>query len=107
MEAPTDLRRSSQGPILPGRRPLIGHLHRMRRDPLGTLLEASKLGDVARLDFGPRGEVYLISHPDGVKRVLLDNYTNHPIYIFGDGFGIIIDKTTLRYAATSATTTEA
>jgi cytochrome P450 len=49
----------------------------MRKDPLGTLLECSRLGDVARIDFGPRGEAYLVTHPDGVKRVLLDNYTNY------------------------------
>ena len=67
----------NHGAMLAGGRPLIGHLARMRRDPLGTLLETSRLGDVARLDFGPRGDAYLVSHPDGVKRVLLDAYINY------------------------------
>jgi cytochrome P450 len=49
----------------------------MRRDPLATLVAASRLGDVARIDMGSRGDAYVVSHPDGVKRVLLENQSNY------------------------------
>jgi cytochrome P450 len=65
------------GPKLTGSLPLIGHLARMRRDPLATLVAASRLGDVTRIDLGPRGEAYVVTHPDGVKRVLLGNQPNY------------------------------
>jgi len=65
------------GPKLRGSLPLIGHLGRMRRDPLTTLVAASRIGDVARIDLGPRGEAYVVTHPDGVKRVLLENQPNY------------------------------
>ena len=65
------------GPKLPGSLPLIGHLGRMRRDPLATLVAASRIGDVARIDMGPRREAYVVTHPDGVKRVLLENQPNY------------------------------
>src|SRR5262245_49352244 len=65
------------GPKLSGSLPLIGHLARMRRDPLATLIAASRIGDVSRIDLGPRGEAYVVTHPDGVKRVLLENQPNY------------------------------
>jgi len=65
------------GPKLRGSLPLIGHLGRMRRDPLTTLVAASRIGDVARIDLGPRGEAYVVTHPDGVKRILLENQPNY------------------------------
>jgi|RhiMethySRZTD1v2_1073278.scaffolds.fasta_scaffold259987_2 cytochrome P450 len=49
----------------------------MRRDPLATLVTASRLGDVTRIDLGPRGEAFVVTHPDGVKRVLLENQPNY------------------------------
>lgn len=67
----------SVAPQLAGAWPLVGHLPHMQRDPLATLLAASRLGDVARLDLGPRGAAYLVSHPEGVKHVLLDNRANY------------------------------
>ena len=65
------------GPKLSGSLPLVGHLVRMRRDPLATLVTASRIGDVTRIDLGPRGEAYVVTHPDGVKRVLLENQPNY------------------------------
>jgi cytochrome P450 len=35
------------------------------------------MGDVARIDLGPRGEAYVVTHPDGIRRVLLDNQPNY------------------------------
>ena len=64
-------------PKLRGSLPLIGHLAHMRRDPLATLVAASRIGDVSRIDLGPRGEAYVVTHPDGVKRVLLENQPNY------------------------------
>ena len=65
------------GPKLSGSFPLVGHLPRMRRDPLTTLVAASRIGDVSRIDLGPRGEAYVVTHPNGVKRVLLENQPNY------------------------------
>lgn len=64
-------------PRLSGGLPLLGHLPHMRRDPLATLARAGRLGDVVRLDFGPRGDAFLVSHPDGIKRVMLDAQPNY------------------------------
>lgn len=56
---------------------LMGVLPRVRRDTLGFLSETSRLyGPVARYRLGPLLS-YLVSHPDGVKRVLQDHVTNY------------------------------
>src|SRR6266850_1427715 len=57
--------------------PILGLLPRMRRDPVGVLLEARDLGDVVPMDFGIR-KAFLVNHPDLVKRVLQDNRANYP-----------------------------
>lgn len=47
-----------------------------QRDPLGYLsLLAQKYGDIAYLRFGPR-QVYLLSHPDFIKSVLVTDQRN-------------------------------
>ena len=66
----------------PGVRQLLplpyGELGRLRRDPLGFLLEGVRRhGDVFRHTFGPLG-FHLVAHPDHVRRVLLDNQRNYP-----------------------------
>ena len=66
----------------PGLRRLIplpyGHLGYARRDPLGFLQEnARRFGPVFRHQVGPF-VFYLLSHPDGVRHVLQDNYKNYP-----------------------------
>src|SRR5688572_213191 len=71
---------------------IFGLLTRIRTDPIGLMLEASKLGDAVSLDLGIRQAV-LLTHPDLVKRVLQDNRGNYPKSIlyekmrpaFGDG----------------------
>jgi cytochrome P450 len=51
---------------------------RSRRDPLGFLLDGMRrYGDVCRFHFGPLLS-HLVSHPDHVRRVLLDNARNYP-----------------------------
>jgi cytochrome P450 len=56
---------------------LMGVLPRVRRDTLGFLSETPRLyGPVARYRLGPV-QSYLVSHPDGVKRVLQDHVANY------------------------------
>ena len=57
--------------------PLLGLLPRIRKDPIGLLLEARDLGDAVPLDLGIRAGV-LVNHPDLVKKVLQDNRSNYP-----------------------------
>lgn len=52
--------------------PLLGTLPAMQRDVIGTLEQAAQLGDVVRIDL-PLRNSYLVSHPDGVRHVLIDN----------------------------------
>jgi cytochrome P450 len=69
-------RRAPPGPSL---HPLQSVIRELRRDPLGLYLRTQReYGDVVRLRlFGPV-YLYLVSHPDGVKHVLLSNYRNYP-----------------------------
>jgi cytochrome P450 len=56
---------------------LMGVLPRVRRDTLGFLSETPRLyGPVARYRLGPL-QSYLVTHPDGVKRVLQDHVANY------------------------------
>jgi cytochrome P450 len=56
---------------------LLGHLGPVHRDELGYLLRAAReLGPVVRLRFGHL-PAHLISGPEGVRRVLLDNQENY------------------------------
>jgi len=49
----------------------------LRRDPLGFVTEAQRrFGDVARIPLWHR-TFYLVSHPDGVRHVLIDNARNY------------------------------
>jgi cytochrome P450 len=56
--------------------PFLGALPELRRDLLGTFEKIAKLGDVVRVAL-PLRRGYLVSHPDGVKRVLVDNHKNY------------------------------
>jgi cytochrome P450 len=63
------------GAVPPGPRGdlLFGVYRRARRDPLAFFLESARqYGDVVSMRFGPR-RVWLLSHPDDVRHVLLDN----------------------------------
>src|SRR5262249_35734018 len=58
-------------PPSPPGRPLTGHLHRLRRDPLDFYVRcAREHGDVVALRFAWRS-VWLLSHPDLVEAVLV------------------------------------
>lgn len=90
----------SRGRAVPGPRGsfLSGLARELKRDQLGTYERAmAEHGDVVRLDAGPPGlrlSLYLVTHPDGVQRVLSDGsdgYTKGtPFYreiaaLLGDG----------------------
>jgi cytochrome P450 len=63
--------------------PLLGHFIDLRRDPLGLMFRARReCGPIAALQIGPV-RVYAVFHPDGVRRVLVDNAANYvkgPLY---------------------------
>ncbi|WP_017317766.1 cytochrome P450 [Mastigocladopsis repens] len=64
--------------------PIIGCFPQMASNPLQFLTNAAReYGDVVHL--GPIGpqQLYLVTHPDGVKHILLDNFHN---YVKGDNF---------------------
>ena len=80
---------------VPGPRgyPLLGVLPGLKRDPLRVFVEAAReFGDVVALPVGPK-RVYLLNHPDHIKRILQDNTRNYrltPYYdklrpVFGKG----------------------
>ncbi len=80
---------------IPGPRgyPLLGVLPELRRDPLAAFERAARdYGDVVRLPVGPI-RVFLLNHPDHVKRVVQDNHRNYRLPrfykrlrpVFGDG----------------------
>src|SRR5262245_4205585 len=74
--------------------PVLGSLLAVRRDPTGVFLDAARrFGDVVYFKIGPR-RGYLISNPQDVRHVLLDNARNYhksPLYqklrmfLLGDG----------------------
>ncbi|HEY0094530.1 MAG TPA: cytochrome P450, partial [Archangium sp.] len=56
---------------------LLGNLPERRADPLGFFTRGrERYGDVVRYRMGPF-ELYQVSHPDDVKRVLVDNARNY------------------------------
>ncbi len=67
----------TQTPPSPPGPPLFGNLLQFRRDPLRFLIQTrSNLGDVFRLKLGPEN-LYVISHPEHIKHVFIDNYKNY------------------------------
>jgi cytochrome P450 len=69
-------RTSRAAPCVPAL-PVLGHLPRMRRDPLVFFLQSMiGYGDVTRV-IVPRVLVHLITHPDDVRRVLQENHKNY------------------------------
>ena len=61
----------------PGSRPPLDDLRTLRDGPHAFLLQiARQYGDIVRYPVGPLA-VYLVVHPDGVKRVLQDNAKNY------------------------------
>ncbi len=67
-------------PVAPGSF-LLGSARELRRDMLGACEQAfHQYGDVVRLLVGPPGlrlELYLLSHPDAMQRVLASSWRNY------------------------------
>ncbi|AQT74990.1 cytochrome P450 [Streptomyces sp. fd1-xmd] len=66
-------------PVLPGA-PLLGSLHDLKSDSLGTYLRAQqRRGDVVRVSAGPpgmRADLYCVFSPEGVQQVLASQAAN-------------------------------
>ncbi len=57
--------------------PLLGNILDLRKDPLAFMAQAARMyGDVVRYRLA-RYDFYLVTHPEGVKRILQDNYPNY------------------------------
>ena len=57
---------------------LLGNLPERRKDPLDLFMRGrARYGDVVHYPMGPF-RMYQVSHPDDVKRVLVDNARNYP-----------------------------
>lgn len=63
--------------------PFLGSVYEIRKNPLDFFVNAQKkYGDVVLVKMGPLN-VYMVSHPDGIKYVLQDNPKNYhksPLY---------------------------
>jgi len=56
---------------------LTGHLHRLRSDVLGLMMDGVReCGDVVRFRVGPL-VMYLVNHPDHIAQVLIRNRANY------------------------------
>jgi cytochrome P450 len=67
-----------------------GWIARLRRDPLGFLLDGlRRYGDVFRFQLGPR-VIHQLAHPDHVKHVLLDHQKNYPRSWLYDRAGVVV-----------------
>lgn len=61
----------------PAGRFLLGSAPDFNKDPLDFMVSMMRdHGDVAHAKFGPM-DAYFLSHPDGVKRVFMDNHRNY------------------------------
>lgn len=63
----------------PKGKPLFGSMLEAQADPLGFFVRTfQQYGDAVRVRIGPRQTAFLLSHPDYVKHVLVDNAQNYP-----------------------------
>jgi cytochrome P450 len=62
-------------PSVPGSR-LLGNIPELRRDALAFMENAARLGDVVRYRLANLA-FYLVTHPEGVQRILQDNNRNY------------------------------
>jgi len=56
--------------------PLVGLIPRLMRDMMGTYREAAQIGGIVEMDLGMQ-RAYLLTDPELIKHVLLDNYRNY------------------------------
>src|SRR5687768_2528724 len=61
----------------PGGYPVVGVIPKLARDPFGFMVAAAQeYGGVVRLRMGP-ADVYLVSEPDYVRHILVNNHQNY------------------------------
>jgi cytochrome P450 len=82
--------------LAPGIRQLLplpyGAVARSRRDPIGFLMQGrEQYGDVFRYRIGPL-LFHVVSHPDHIRRVLLDNQKNYPRSWYYDRTKIVVGE---------------
>ncbi|WP_406728988.1 hypothetical protein WJ438_36560 [Streptomyces sp. GD-15H] len=63
-------RPSAPTPTAPGNLPLIGHAHRLARDPLPFLTSLRRYGSAVRIRIGP-SPAYVVTDPALTRRVLM------------------------------------
>jgi cytochrome P450 len=57
--------------------PVLGNIFDLRKDPLAFMANAARVhGDVVRYRLA-QFDFYLVTHPEGVQRILQDNYRNY------------------------------
>lgn len=62
----------------PKGKPFFGSMLEAQDDPIGFFVRAfHQYGDAVRVRVGPRQTIFLVSHPDYVKQVLVDNAQNY------------------------------
>lgn len=98
MSTPT----SHPTPTAPGHLPLIGHAHRLARDPLPFMSSLREHGEVVRIGIGPTS-AYVVTDPALTRRVLVTDaadFTKGGKIIdalrvfFGDGLATVADGDT-------------
>jgi cytochrome P450 len=89
-------------PTAPGRLPLLGHAHRLARDPLPFITSLREHGSVVRIGIGPT-DAYVVTDPALTRRVLVTDAANFKkggkifdtLRVFlGDGLATIADGDT-------------
>ncbi|MFG2591272.1 cytochrome P450 [Streptomyces sp. NPDC048438] len=97
--APTSL---TATPAAPGSLPLIGHVHRLARDPLPFITSLREHGSVVRIRIGPT-PAYVVTDPALTRRVLVTDAADFAKggkiidalrVFFGDGLATVADGDT-------------
>ncbi|WP_424922439.1 cytochrome P450 [Streptomyces sp. wa53] len=90
---------SSPTPAAPGGLPLIGHVHRLARDPLPFITSLREHGSVVRIRIGPT-PAYVVTDPALTRRVLVTEAADFAKggkiidalrVFFGDGLATVAD----------------
>ncbi|WP_320775849.1 cytochrome P450 [Streptomyces sp. CRN 30] len=89
-------------PTAPGGLPLLGHAHRLARDPLPFITSLKQQGSVVRIRIGPK-PAYVVTDPALTRRVLVTDAADYAKggtiidalrVFFGDGLATVADGET-------------
>ncbi|MFE4054275.1 cytochrome P450 [Streptomyces sp. YIM B13518] len=89
-------------PTAPGALPLLGHAHRLARDPLPFITSLRRHGGVVRIRIGPT-DAYVVTDPELTRRVLVTDAGHYAKggriidalrVFFGDGLATVADGDT-------------